>query len=196
MNYEDINSGMPFLGGVIHQFRNWMGGIIGHSDMALCSDNPAELKEGLAIALELSEKSTELLTVLAKYKNEKPGIIGKGDLAQIGRDVRMLTDNWLMGKGLNIEEDFREASAENIDMPLTRLILIDNISRLIDYIKPGSMIKFTSGFKGGRACLGFETRIDAGKFRQDAHFEESVEYSKQCKIEIKGTGDFSLKLFY
>ncbi len=186
---------MPFFGGVIHQFNNWMGGIIGHSDLALSSDDPAELKESLNIALELSERSTELLGALSQFRAEKPGNIRSGDLADIGRQVRILTDNWLKEKGLEVSEDLEPAFSEKMDSALVRITLIDDIRLLIDTMPSGATVEYNSGLSDNRPFVGFKTRIDKTELNGELPLTEPVESSLRREIEISETGNLSLKLF-
>lgn len=152
------NSQLPFLGGVIHQFRNWLGGIIGHSDLALLSNDPAEMRSSLTIAMDLSEKSAELLLALSKYRNESPGKIGPCDLADIGRDVGLLTDNWLKEKGYDVSQELETAPALNIDIPLTRITLVEKLFFLQQKTSAGGTLIIGSGISSNRPFIKLESR--------------------------------------
>jgi len=192
---DEINKQMPFLGGIIHQFRNWMGGIIGHSDLALATDNPSDMKEGLSIALELSEKSTELLGALSKFKNEKPGNLSSGDLASIGRDIRLLTDNWLKEKGFYVSENLSEAPAENIDLPLVRLTLLEDLELVLESIERGCNVEFKSGRENGISYVGFSTKVAAGT-RDNKTIDPGQPKSMfRREFRVSESGDLDLLLF-
>lgn len=185
---------MPFFGGVIHQFRNWMGGIIGHSDLALSSNDPEDMKEGLNIALELSEKSTELLTALSKFRNEKPGTIRPGNLAEIGRQVRILTDNWLKENGIDVSEELKPAFAEKMDPALVRITLLDDIRQVIDLIARGTTIEYISGFSDNLPYVGFKTQIDNAGINREKPLTDSIDSYLRREVELGESGDYHLKL--
>lgn len=185
---------MPFFGGVIHQFRNWMGGIIGYSDLALSSNDTEDMKEGLNIALELSEKSTELLTALSKFRNEKPGAIEPGDLAKIGRQVRILTDNWLKENGIDVSEELRPAFTENMDPALVRITLLDDIRQVMDLIPTYSAIEYISGFSDNRPYVGFKTQIDNASINREKPLTDSIDSHLRREVELGESGYYHLKL--
>ena len=189
MNTE-IEHNLQFLGGVIHQLRNWMGGIMGHSELALSSDDPAVMAEGLNVALELSTRSTELLAALSKYSNEKIGTRGSGDLAQIGREVRLLTDNWLKKKGFGVSEKLEPAYVEDIDLPLTRSSLLENVLTLTKKIPHGETVEYRSGKVDNKPYVGFISRVDQGKPPGGNSPAEIENQGLQCKIEVKESGEF------
>lgn len=191
---NEIEKEMPFFGGVIHQFRNWMGGIIGYSDLALSSNDTEDMKEGLNIALELSEKSTELLTALSKFRNEKPGAIEPGDLAKIGRQVRILTDNWLKENGIDVSEELRPAFTENMDPALVRITLLDDIRQVMDLIPTYSAIEYISGFSDNRPYVGFKTQIDNASINREKPLTDSIDSHLRREVELGESGYYHLKL--
>ena len=186
---------MPFLGGVIHQFRNWMGGIIGHSDLALSSRNPDRMKESLTIAIEISEKSSHLLSALSEYNNETPGQLRSGNLAEIGRGVRLLTDNWLKEHGIDVAADFKSAPVTDADLALMRIRMIDIISDLIDTTPEAKLVHLKSGIDNGRSFVGFTTNMNVKDPTE--RLPRLPEYSSgiKCEYHLDSSGEFSLKIF-
>lgn len=185
--YDD---NMPFLGGVIHQLRNWVGGIIGYSDLALASWNPVEMEESLAITLDLTARMTGLLDVPSRFRNEKPGSAFSGDLAEIGRDVLILTDNWLREKGLEISGKFENAPASNTDLALARLALLENIECAANAIPRGSTVEYRSGFGDGLPFVGFFTGIDPGEVSGQNILTNNRDSGQRCEFKIEESGEY------
>lgn len=186
---------MPFLGGVIHQFRNWMGGIIGHSDLALSSHDADQMKECLALAIEISEKSSHLLDALSKYNSETTGHPRSGDLAEIGREVRLLTDNWLKEHGIDVVTDFESAPVSNADLALMRMRMIEIIGGLIDTSPEAKLIHLKSGIDNGRSFLGFSINMNAkDPAERLAPVAESLS-GTECEYHMDVSGEFNFKMF-
>jgi len=186
---------MPFLGGVIHQFRNWMGGIIGHSDLALSSHDPDQMEKSLAMAIEISEKSSHLLSALSEYNNETPGQLRSGDLAEIGREVWLLTDNWLKEHGIDVAADFESAPVSDTDLTLARIKMIDIISDLIDTTPEAKSVHLKSGIDNGRSFVGFTTNMNVKDPTERLPRLPENSSGIMCEYHLDGSGEFSLKIF-
>ncbi len=192
---SESNKGMPFLGGVIHQFRNWMGGIIGHSDLALSSHDADQMKESLAMAIEISEKSSHLLGVLSEYNNETPGQLRSGDLAEIGRQVRLLTDNWLKEYGIDLAADFESAPVSNTDLTLVRIKMIDIIGGLIDTTPEARLVYLRSGIDNGRSFIGLSAKMNAKDPEERLPCVAESYSGIKCEYHLDGSGEFSFEIF-
>ena len=186
---------MPFLGGLIHQFRNWMGGMIGHSDLALSSGDPDQMKESLAMAIEISEKSSHLLGALSEYNNETPGHLRSGDLAEIGRQVWSLTDNWLKEHGIDVAADFESAPVSNTDLTLVRIKMIDIIGQLIDSTPEAKLVHLRSGIDNGRPFVGLSAKMNAKDPAQRLPCVAESFSGIKCEYHLDGSGEFSFKIF-
>jgi signal transduction histidine kinase len=187
---------MPFLGGVIHQFRNWMVGIIGHSGLALSSHDADQMKECSALAIEISEESSHLLDALSKYNRETIGHPRSGDLAEIGREVRLLTDNRLKERGIDVVDDFESAPLSNADLALMRIRMLDIIGGLIDTSPEAKLIHLRSDIDNGRSFLGFSTNMNVKDPAERLAPVAESSSATECEYHMDVSGEFSFKMFF
>lgn len=190
----EIGHNLPFLGGVIHQLRNWMSGIVGQSDMALSSKDPDEMAESLNLAIELSMRSSELLAAVSKFRNGKTGERETGDLARIGREVWLLTDNWLKEKGINTSQDLKPAPVQNADLASTRMSLLEDLCALIDKIPHGEMVEYKSGLIDNVPYVGLKSRLDRKRFPDENILNDTGKPGLRYKTKIRESGEFDLMI--
>lgn len=123
--------------GVSHEFKNYLGGIIGNASFALeeLEDTDSIAKETLEQIIEMGERANQVAMSLLTYSKAKPDDFTREDLSQIIRNSINLVEKELKNRSIELVTYFDsvpevDVSASKIQQLLLNLII--NAEHAID----------------------------------------------------------------
>jgi len=118
--------------GVAHEFKNYLGGIMGNASLALEDiDKPEGLltaREALELVVNLSEKANKVAMSLLTYSRSRPDVVGAENIRRIIEQSLSLVSKEMASRSIQVATYFEEVprlevSASKIQQLLLNLLI-------------------------------------------------------------------------
>lgn len=130
--------------GVAHEFKNYLGGIMGNASLALEEiDEPKGLesaREALELVVDLSEKANKVAMSLLTYSRSRPEMVGREDIRTIIEQSLSLVSKEMANREIQVATYFEEVPKLNVSSSKIQQLLLNLLINAAHAVKRDGVI--------------------------------------------------------
>lgn len=140
-----------FSAGIAHEFNNLLAGILGHAELGLLSDNPAEKDESLQVAVNTCLRGRSITKGLLTFARRSDPQRSLSQIREVVDETLQLVERELAKQNIRIERRFSPVPPTVCDQGQIAQVLLNLVTNARDAM---------AGMGGGSIVVGLEQQGD------------------------------------